>query len=398
MALQISIVLSAALFITVSGHYILFARIFQPLFPTHHTALASTFVLLWGITFFGIFVIRVLPPHFRRYFEMLMFTWMGYALFLLFACVPVLGISWLLSFPISESQTSWAILALGTAFSITGYRFAAREQVFEVDIPVISPSVAVKRETKDASAEQTLGLKVAVLSDVHVSGLVRHDRLARIAEQVNGLQPDLIFVTGDLVDGSVRQLATEVKALGALIAPGGVFFVTGNHEYYSGAEDWKTWIKSELGWTVLENTAVHLECRGIPLNLLGIEDRQSIAGQARVPKVDRRLERATAAAGQSFDNGTAVNILLAHQPKDAQALKDHPQINLQVSGHTHSGQIWPFSLLVRRDQQYLQGLYKLETGQQLYVSQGTTFWGPPFRLGTHCEISLLRLVRTTAQA
>lgn len=398
MALQIIIILSAAIFITVGGHYTLYARIFEPLFPTHQTALAITFAVLWAITFFGIIVIRVLPSRLRRYFEMVMFTWMGYALFLLFACVPVLGVSWLLSFPISEPQTSLGILTLGTALSVAGYRFAAREHVLEVEVPVIPSSLTSTQPAKDSDLETCPDLKVAVLSDVHVSGLVRHGRLTRIAAQVNALQPDLIFVTGDLVDGSVRQLAAEVKALGALSAPGGVFYVTGNHEYYSGAEDWKKWIRSELGWTVLENSAVHLRCKGVPLNILGIDDRQSLAGQAGIAGRDHRLERATAAADRSFVDGTAVNILLAHQPKDARALKDHPQINLQVSGHTHSGQIWPFSILVRRDQQYLHGLYELEKGQQLYVSQGTAFWGPPFRLGTHCEISLLRLVRTTAQA
>jgi predicted MPP superfamily phosphohydrolase len=393
MALQFAIVVLVAVFVTGAGHYALYARVFEPLLPDHPEAAALVVTVLWSITFFGFVVIRILPVSLRRYFEALMFTWMGYALFLLFACVPVLGVSWLLSFPISEAQTSAGILAVGTALSVVSYRIAAREQVVEVDIPVILPAM-VSAQSPVAVVEPSdpaPHLRVVVISDVHVSGLVRSVRLARIAAQVNALAPDLIFVTGDLVDGSVRQLANEVRALEALSAPGGIYYVTGNHEYFSGAKQWKQWIGSNLGWTVLENSAVHVTHKGVALNILGIEDRHSLAGRAGMRKADRRMATAAAAAHESYGDGSAVNILLAHQPKDARALKDHPQIHLQVSGHTHSGQIWPFSLLVRKDQQYLQGLYALNGGQQLYVSQGTTFWGPPFRLGTHCEISLLKL-------
>ncbi len=389
MIAQFAIVAFVGFFLTGAGHYFLYAKVFFPLFSEAETLLQVVFFVLWAVLFLGFGIIRILPASVRKYFEAFMFVWMGYALFLIFASVPVLAGAWILSFDVTETQTAAAIWGLGSVLSGVSFLLASKEEVFEVDLPLIRDQHRVEPGTTPAADAQ--GLRAVVLSDVHVTGLVGHRRLTRIVERVNALQPDLIFITGDLVDGSVKQLAGDVAALGGLKSRAGVYFVTGNHEYYSGAQSWKKHITDSLGWTVLENSSQSLELSGVRLSILGIEDRQSLVALNGRRRPDTRLDDAVATVSPEGLSSDRLNVLLAHQPKDARRLVEQPQVDLQISGHTHSGQIWPFSWFVMRDQGFLRGLYDIGVNQKLYVTQGTTYWGPPFRLGTSCEISLLRI-------
>jgi hypothetical protein len=130
------------------------------------------------------------------------------------------------------------------------------------------------------------------------------------------------------------------------------------------------------------------------VNVFGIEDRSSLHARHGVRRQDPRLKEAAATKTEQERMG-ALNILLAHQPKDARLVRSFPWFDLQISGHTHGGQLWPLKIFVVSDQRYNTGLYALETGTQLYVNQGTGFWGPPMRLGTRCEISLLTFQRAS---
>jgi predicted MPP superfamily phosphohydrolase len=235
-------------------------------------------------------------------------------------------------------------------------------------------------------------LSAVVLSDVHVAGLVGARRMKRLTRRVNSLMPDFIFVTGDLVDGSVRQLRNDVLPLRELKARCGIFYVTGNHEFYSHPKQWREFCQNELGWNVLSNDAKAVNVDGHRVNIIGIEDRSWLRQNNGLIRKDTRLDEAVQRV-QSADVGSALNILLAHQPKDAVRVEQYPWIDVQISGHTHGGQFWPLHFFVYRDQTYNTGLYTIKnTKTKLYVSEGTGFWGPPMRLGTHCEISVLRFV------
>jgi len=180
----------------------------------------------------------------------------------------------------------------------------------------------------------------------------------------------LVAITGDLVDGSVHELREHVAPLASLKPPRGMYFVTGNHEYYSGVEDWYAHLPT-LGVRPLRNECVEV---APGLLLAGIEDP---TGSPDLPR---------ALAGR--DPAKAL-VLLAHQPRQFAEAARH-EVPLTLSGHTHGGQIWPFSWLVALAQPYLAGLHR-KGESQLYVSRGTGFWGPPMRVFAPAEITLLRL-------
>jgi predicted MPP superfamily phosphohydrolase len=198
--------------------------------------------------------------------------------------------------------------------------------------------------------------------------------------QVNALEPDVVAITGDLVDGSVPRLAPHVAPLGRLRARHGVFFVTGNHEYYSGAEEWCAHL-AELGVRVLRNERVRIGTDGEGYDLAGVDD---FAGRHFGRGHGADFGRALAGRDESREV-----VLLAHQPR-AVVEAERAGVGLTISGHTHGGQIWPFNFLVRLQQPVTSGLARF--GRSLiYVSNGTGYWGPPMRLGSPAEITQLVL-------
>ncbi len=224
------------------------------------------------------------------------------------------------------------------------------------------------------------GFRIVQISDIHI-GPIRGRAFARyLAERVNALSPDLVAVTGDLVDGSVSRVGDEVAPFAALRAAHGVFFVTGNHDHYSGATRWCEVVRG-LGMQVLRNERVTVEVAGASFELAGVDDHRSgfEAG----------------GGGEDLDAALAELpperpvILLAHDPatfKRASAMG----VDFQLSGHTHGGQIWPFAYFVRLAVPFVAGLYR-RGAAQLYVSRGTGFWGPPMRLFAPAEITDIRL-------
>ena len=222
------------------------------------------------------------------------------------------------------------------------------------------------------------GFRIAQLTDVHVSAITRRPAIERLVHATNALGADLIAITGDLVDGSVAELREHVAPIAELRAPSGVFFVTGNHEYFSGADAWSAHVES-LGIEVLRNRHVRVEKDGEAITLAGIDD--AIARQ-----FGGRSDVDGALAGR--DPSLPV-VLLAHQPRSVEKAA-RAGVALQISGHTHGGQMQPFSLLVRIEQPFLRGLHRVgETA--VWVSEGTGTWGPPMRVGTRSEISLIEL-------
>jgi uncharacterized protein len=227
------------------------------------------------------------------------------------------------------------------------------------------------------------GLRVAVVTDTHFGPIDRSRWSARVVEVVNGLRPDLVVHAGDLADGSVARREAQVAPLADVRAPLGRYYITGNHEYYAGATQWVEHMRG-LGWQPLVNEHRTLERGADRLVLAGIDDP---TGTGQEPGNGPDLP----AALSGTDPALPV-LLLAHQPRqvvDAVAAG----VDLQVSGHTHGGQIWPFHLLVRTEQPALAGLSRHGERTQLYVSRGTGFWGPPLRVFAPSEITVLTLVR-----
>jgi hypothetical protein len=230
------------------------------------------------------------------------------------------------------------------------------------------------------------GFTIAQLSDLHVGPTIGEREVRRLTERTNALRADAVVITGDLVDGSVADLGRAVAPLAGLRAPHGVYFVTGNHEYYSGAEAWLRELR-RLGIRVLANERVALGDGGpggARFDLAGTHDWAS--GQ-----FGHGPDLAAALDGRDPDRAL---VLLQHQPRGMDEAVRRG-VGLQLSGHTHGGQIVPFNLLVRAFYPYVAGLYRHQ-GQgaagQIFVSRGAGFWGPPIRLGAPAEIAKLVLL------
>lgn len=225
------------------------------------------------------------------------------------------------------------------------------------------------------------GLSIVQLTDLHVGPTIGRQHIEDLVRRTNALEPDIVAITGDLVDGSVAELREAVAPLAGLVARLGVFFVTGNHEYYSGAEAWVQALPA-LGVRVLRNERVQIARGTTAFELAGVDDRS--AAHSGTPGHGEDLQMALA----GWDRRLPL-VLLAHQPRtvlDASRMG----VDLQLSGHTHGGQIWPFGALVQLQQRFLAGLARHQD-TLIYVSRGTGYWGPPMRLGAPSEIAHLVL-------
>ncbi|MEU3456627.1 metallophosphoesterase [Micromonospora sp. NPDC006766] len=224
------------------------------------------------------------------------------------------------------------------------------------------------------------GLRIATVSDIHLGPLRGRAHTERIVAMINRLDADLVAVVGDLVDGSVAELGEAAEPLRDLRSRYGSFFVTGNHEYYSGVEEWVREV-DRLGLRVLQNERQEIHARGGVLDLAGVND-VSAAGTGLAAPADY------AAALGDRDPSRPV-VLLAHQPVAAHEAAKFG-VDLQLSGHTHGGQMAPFNLLVGLQQPVVSGLGEVD-GTKVYVTNGAGFWGPPVRVGAPPQVTLVEL-------
>ena len=270
---------------------------------------------------------------------------------------------------------NWSLLGgagFGSAVGFVQARTLAQIEKVEIDINGLD--------------DRLRGLRIAQISDIHVGPTIKRDFLQSIVDQVNELKADFIAITGDLVDGSVGYLDIDIQPLAGLKAKHGTFFVTGNHEYYSGAIPWINHFRS-LGIHVLNNEHHLLEHNGAPLVIAGVNDYRA---DRYIP--EHRSDPEHALRGAPLN---CTRILLAHQPRSVFAAAQC-NVDLQLSGHTHGGQFMPWNFLVNLFQPYVQGLHFVRESRHpmwIYVNRGTGYWGPPNRLGIPAEISLLQLIR-----
>ena len=255
--------------------------------------------------------------------------------------------------------------------TVLGFWNARRTaRVVRVDVPVAALPAALE------------GFTVAQITDIHVGPTIKQHYLQAIVRKVNALEADMVAITGDLVDGKVHELADHVAPLAQLRSRHGSFFVTGNHEYYSGAHAWMAELR-RLGVRVLMNEHVVLQQNQAAVVLAGVADFHADRFDP-----SHRSDPHAAIAGAPLDAG--VRLLLAHQPRSAfEAAK--AGFDVQLSGHTHGGQFWPWNLFVPLQQPFTAGLRRLQD-LWVYTSRGTGYWGPPKRFGAPSEITLLRLV------
>jgi predicted MPP superfamily phosphohydrolase len=222
------------------------------------------------------------------------------------------------------------------------------------------------------------GLRVALVSDIHLGPILGHDHTERIVSTINRLEPDLVAIVGDLVDGSVAELGPAAAPLRDLRARYGSFFVTGNHEYFSGYQEWVEEVR-RLGLRPLRNERREIVHGGAALDLAGVND---VNGE----QYDDGPDFARTLDGR--DPSRPV-VLLAHQPVQAQEAARYG-VDLQLSGHTHGGQIVPFNLLVGLQQPVVSGLGTVD-GTKVFVTNGAGFWGPPVRVGAPPQVTLVEL-------
>jgi predicted MPP superfamily phosphohydrolase len=229
------------------------------------------------------------------------------------------------------------------------------------------------------------GFRIAVVSDIHLGPLAGRAHTARIVRMINETEPDLVAIVGDLVDGTVEELGTAAEPLRDLVSREGTFFVTGNHEYF--VPDTSSWLREleRLGVQPLRNENTPIRRGAAAFDLAGVND---VAGEQRSdpPDFDRAL---------SGVDDSRPTILLAHQPVQVAEAAAHG-VDLQLSGHTHGGQMWPFHYVVRAAQPSLAGLSTVD-GTQLYVTRGAGFWGPPVRIGAPPDITVLSLSAAQSQ-
>lgn len=321
---------------------------------------------------------RFFPPDRIRWAAWPPLVWMG--VFFLSFCLLVFsdGLLWLLGAgfgpDVEVDPRIWARLQAGGVAALTGAAVA-------LGLPAALRVPAVKRvQVPLARWPASLdGFRIVQITDLHIGPILGRSFAARLTEAVNALEPDLIAVTGDLVDGRVEHLREEVAPFEGLRARRGVFFVCGNHDFYSGAGGWVQRV-SELGMRPLRNERVAIEHEGGVFELAGVDDYR---GDWRLGSTQ---DLPAALAGRDPERPV---VLLAHDPSTFSAAAAE-NVDLQLSGHTHGGQIWPFRWLVRLAVRWVEGLHRVG-GSALYVSRGTGFWGPPIRLLAPAEITELTL-------
>jgi uncharacterized protein len=348
-------------------------------------ALAAPFLMVWILPVVYWLDDRERPGRVHEWVQTLSFVCMGWLSFLLVftvgrdvlllaaAAVPPLAAVYT---RLDESGAAWVAVAALAAVGVGALAALRGPYVRHVDIAVegLSPDLD--------------GFRIAQISDLHAGPTMRRAYVQRVVDMTKELTPDLIALTGDIVDGSVQRLSSHVAPLQALTSGGRAFFVLGNHDYYSGAAPWTAHFQA-MGFRVLRNAHVTMAHGAARLVIGGVID---FAARMSDPDARPRPDLAT-------DGGArpAFRLLLAHNPKIA-PLAEQAGFDLQLSGHTHAGQFFPWTFVIH----LVHGPHAAGLSRRgrmwVYVSAGTGTWGPPVRLGTSPELTLLRLVAANGPA
>lgn len=380
---RILIFLGVIIGLTLGTHYYLWARLIRdPMWPSPWRQVATVALILLAFSIpASMMAWRLLPRNVAIPVSWVGYVWMG-SMFLL------LVLLW------GGELARWGWVKYASIASVNGGRreflaqlLAGGVGVFGLALsgwgvwsairPVEVKRIGVRLRKLPGSLS---GLRLVQLTDMHVGLTIGRDFVEDVVRKVNALDPDIVAITGDLIDGSVEDLGPSVAPLGQIRAELGTYFVTGNHEYYSGADSWLSFL-GNLGIRALRNERVELEKDGESIHLAGVDDWTAHQfGNGHGADVARAME--------GRDTSKPV-VLLAHQPIQFDEAREHG-VDLQISGHTHGGQIFPFGFLTRLAQPFLSGLHR-RGDSQIYVSSGTGYWGPPMRIAAPAEITLIEL-------
>ncbi|HET6417464.1 MAG TPA: metallophosphoesterase [Polyangiales bacterium] len=374
--------------LTIGTHYYLWARLIRdPMWPSPWRQVATITLVVLALSIpASMMAWRTLPRNVAIPVSWVGYVWMG-SMFLL------LVLLW------GGELARWSWVKYASMTSVNGGRRELLAQILASGVgvfglalsgwgvwsairPVEVKRVSVRLKKLPGSLN---GLRLVQLTDMHIGLTIGRDFVEDVVRKVNALEPDIVAITGDLIDGSVEDLGAAVAPLGEIEARLGTFFVTGNHEYYSGADSWLAFLGT-LDIRVLRNEHVELSKDGEAIHLAGVDD-----WTAHQFGNGHGSDMARAMAGRDASKPV---ILLAHQPIQFDEARAHG-VDLQISGHTHGGQIFPFGLLTRLAQPFLSGLHQ-RGDSQIYVSSGTGYWGPPMRIAAPAEITLIELDRDAA--
>ncbi|MBV8518882.1 MAG: metallophosphoesterase [Acidobacteria bacterium] len=378
LASQTRIVLTAAIWLS------LFAYAGRPLLAG--AAAAGIAPAVAWIALVALSALGILPMLFRRSETLAQRTlvhWTGYATLAIFSTLLVLValtdaarvLYWLArwlfaaqTWPLVDARAlSLGILAAALALTLVGLVQARCPRVRHVAVRI------------DELPPELDGYRIVQWSDVHVGPTIQRRFVESLVERTNALAPDAVAITGDLVDGLLDELREQVQPMRDLRARDGVFYVTGNHEYYWRASEWIPALES-LGLQFLKNDHRVITRGDAKLVIAGVTDPMGRYTHKQDP------DRALASAPRD-----AVKVLLSHRPQTAEAA-NRLGAHLQLSGHTHGGQFFPFNLIIKRFQPIVAGLHRVG-GLWLYVNRGTGYWGPPSRLAVGGEITVIQLTR-----
>lgn len=348
-------------------HYVLYAHL-QAAWPNWAWLQFSVLLCLFATPFLLVFFRHQRMPDIERFFALIGFTWLG----VLFVCVSLIGflriydllVPFFGGIPLSNVSRIWIMLMLAVSGILYG--------VFEARSPRLK-TIAFESAKLPSAASP---IRIVQISDLHLGYVANEGRLRALVERINALQPDLIVSTGDLFDGDLGRMAPFAAILAELQAPFGKFAVSGNHEVYDNLEVAMNLTKRS-GFTVLRGESISITPE---LTVVGVDDPEALPGGTSRFHEEAAFERIPDA---SFV------LLLKHQPRILESSLGH--FDLQLSGHTHGGQIFPFNILIRIVFHYGPGLSRLDKNSWLYLSRGTGTWGPQFRIFAPPEITLVVL-------
>ncbi|MDK2063141.1 metallophosphoesterase [Aliarcobacter butzleri] len=336
----------------------------------------------------------------KKYLSLFLYlTFFGVLMYPMARYFPVVPnwLYFLLSLPIGMIFLTFIITLLHEiiSFGISKTKYTKNRREFfkkGLDIGVISAVIATNVKAIDNARHVELEVvdvkinnlkkpyKIIQISDIHIGGLITKNFIKSMVDKINLLNADIVVITGDLVDTKLEFARPALDELKNLQSKYGTYFIVGNHEYFHGVKPIIDYVNS-LGIKTLENENVYIGEKDEGFYLAGVYDRFGFRYGSYIPDINKALENCE-------NNPT---ILLAHQPKYINEIKDTKNIDLILCGHTHGGQIFPFNFLVKLEQPYVKGLHQHNDTTQVYVNKGTGFWGPPMRLGASSEITVLRL-------
>ena len=299
----------------------------------------------------------------------------GYAILGVFSTLLVLvfigdivrGVSFLAHVPLDARAVSLTILYAAGALSLIGLVQARWPRIRRVSIPI------------ENLPEELDGYRIVQWSDVHIGPTIQRGFVQSLVDRTNALDADAVAITGDFVDSALEESRDHIEPLRGLHARDGAFYVTGNHEYYWRASEWIPALQ-RVGLDFLKNEHRVIARGGARLVMAGVTDP--------VGRYTHKQDPDRALAGAPSD---AIKVLLSHRPQTAKAA-DRLGVHLQLSGHTHGGQFFPFNLVIRKFQPIVAGLHRVGA-TWLYVNRGTGYWGPPTRLAVGGEITVVELRR-----